>query len=129
MYFFLSKSEFCSTLYLITVGGDANDHGRGCHETTIYVWRNYFVGFLEDGGKIGRIEKMVEHMQYIKNLAGIDAIALGSDFDGFGELCELSGAEKMQQLASEMERQGFSSAEIDKVFSLNALRVFQSVLS
>ena len=29
---------------------------------------------------------MVEHMQYIKNLAGIDAIALGSDFDGFGEL-------------------------------------------
>ena len=41
----------------------------------------------------------------------------------------LSGAEKMQQLASEMERQGFSSAEIDKVFSLNALRVFQSVLS
>ena len=90
---------------------------------------NYFVGFLEDGGKIGRIEKMVEHMQYIKNLAGIDAIALGSDFDGFGELCELSGAEKMQQLASEMERQGFSSAEIDKVFSLNALRVFRSVLS
>lgn len=55
---------------------------------------NYFVGFLEDGGKIGRIEKMVEHMQYIKNLAGIDAIALGSDFDGFGEPCELSGAEK-----------------------------------
>lgn len=46
-------------------------------------------------------------MQYIKNLAGIDAIALGSDFDGFGELCELSGAEKMQQLAAEMERQGF----------------------
>ena len=90
---------------------------------------NYFVGFLEDGGKIGRIEKMVEHMQYIKNLAGIDAIALGSDFDGFGEPCELSGAEKMQQLASEMERQGFSSTEIDKVFSLNALRVFRSVLS
>ena len=90
---------------------------------------NYFVGFLEDGGKIGRIEKMVEHMQYIKNLAGIDAIALGSDFDGFGEPCELSGAEKMQQLTAEMERQGFSSAEIDKVFSLNALRVFRSVLS
>lgn len=90
---------------------------------------NYFVGFLEDGGKIGRIEKMVEHMQYIKNLAGIDAIALGSDFDGFGEPCELSGAEKMQQLAAEMERQGFSFAEIDKVFSLNALRVFRSVLS
>ena len=90
---------------------------------------NYFVGFLEDGGKIGRIEKMVEHMQYIKNLAGIDAIALGSDFDGFGESCELSGAEKMQQLAAEMERQGFSSAEIEKVFALNALRVFRSVLS
>ena len=90
---------------------------------------NYFVGFLEDGGKIGRIEKMVEHMQYIKNLAGIDAIALGSDFDGFGEPCELSGAEKMQQLAAEMERQGFSSSEIEKVFSLNALRVFRSVLS
>lgn len=41
---------------------------------------------------------MVEHMQYIKNLAGIDAIALGSDFDGFGELCELSGVEKCSSL-------------------------------
>lgn len=41
---------------------------------------------------------MVEHMQYIKNLAGIDAIALGSDFDGFGEPCELSGAEKCSSL-------------------------------
>lgn len=59
---------------------------------------------------------MVEHMQYIKNLAGIDAIALGSDFDGFGEPCELSGAEKMQQLAAEMERQGFPPRKSKRYF-------------
>lgn len=78
--------------------------------------------------KSGGLKNGGAHAIY-KNLAGIDAIALGSDFDGFGEPCELSGAEKMQQLAAEMEQQGFSSSEIEKVFSLNALRVFRSVLS
>ena len=89
---------------------------------------NYLVDFLEEEGKIGRIDRMIDHMLYIKNLAGMDTVALGSDFDGFGEPCELSGAEALPLLASQMERRGFSADEIEKVFSKNALRVFAAVL-
>lgn len=89
---------------------------------------NYLVDFLEDNAETGRIDQMIEHMKYIKNLAGIDAIALGSDFDGFGEPCELTGADKVQLLAERMEKRGFTENEISKVFYKNALRVFRDVL-
>lgn len=32
---------------------------------------------------------MVQHILYIKNLAGIDCIGLGSDFDGIGSKLEM----------------------------------------
>lgn len=92
------------------------------------IGMNYLVDFLEEDGTVGRIDQMIKHMKYIRNLAGIDTVALGSDFDGFGEPCELTGADKMQLLAQSMEKEGFTESEIYKVFSENAMRVFREVL-
>ncbi len=89
---------------------------------------NYLVDFLEEGVTIARVDRMAEHMVYIRNLAGIEAVALGSDFDGFEEPCELTGADRLPLLAQAMERRGFKAGEIEKVFSGNALRVFRDVL-
>lgn len=66
---------------------------------------------------------MVEHMQYIKNLAGIDAIALGSDFDGFGEPCELSGAEKCSSLPQRWNNRVFLLRNRKGIF----LKCFKSI--
>ena len=55
-------------------------------------------------------------------------MALGSDFDGFEEACEIDSADKLPLLAKAMERHGFKPWEIEKVFSGNALRVFRDVL-
>ncbi len=89
---------------------------------------NYLVDFLEEGATIARVDRMAEHMAYIRNLAGIEAVALGSDFDGFEEPCELTGADRLPLLAQAMERRGFKAGEIEKIFSGNALRVFRDVL-
>lgn len=89
---------------------------------------NYLVDFLEEGATIARVDRMTEHMAYIRNLAGIEAVALGSDFDGFEEPCEIDSADKLPLLAQAMERRGFKPWEIEKVFSGNALRVFRDVL-
>ncbi len=89
---------------------------------------NYLVDFLEEGATIARVDRMAEHMAYIRNLAGIEAVALGSDFDGFEEPCELTGADRLPLLAGAMERRGFKAGEIEKIFSGNALRVFRDVL-
>ena len=75
-----------------------------------------------------RIEDMLRHMKYMKNVAGIDTLALGSDFDGIEGNLEIKGASSMGLLADAMSRAGFTDGEIEKVFFGNAIRVFKDVL-
>lgn len=77
---------------------------------------------------LSRTEDMLRHMKYIKNIAGIDVIGLGTDFDGIGGDLEIDGAGEMQKLADAMSLSGFTTGEIEKVFYKNVLRVYQTVL-
>ncbi len=56
-------------------------------------------------------------------------IGLGSDFDGFDNPVEFQDASGMQFLAQAMERDGFTTGEIEKVFYGNVLRVYREILS
>jgi len=84
--------------------------------------------YMEGPEKDSRIEDMCAHMKYMKNLAGIDCIGLGSDFDGVTSKLEVNGCGEMQKIAEGMDRAGFSAEEIEKVFYKNVLRVFRQVL-
>lgn len=75
-----------------------------------------------------RIEDMIRHIQYIKKVAGMDVIGLGTDFDGISGVLEITGAGEIQKLAEAMDRAGFTEEEIEKVFYKNALRVYKEVL-
>ena len=87
-----------------------------------------FISDKEDEGKLTKIEHMLEHMKYIKNLAGIEVLGLGSDFDGIGNKVEVGDASGMQRIADAMSHAGFSTDEIEKVFYKNVLRVYKTVL-
>lgn len=85
---------------------------------------NFCCDFL---GK-GTIEDMVRHIKHIRNVGGIGCIGLGTDFDGIDEEPEIDHAGKMQLLAEEMERQGFSFREVEAVFHQNVLNLYREVL-
>ena len=94
---------------------------------------NYAASFLEvpstdDTNFMSTIDNMVKHIQYIKNLAGIDCIGLGSDFDGIPQNLEMKDASELPELEKAMIEAGFSQEEIEKVFYKNVLRVFKEVL-
>ena len=78
--------------------------------------------------KFSHISDMVEHIKYIKNVAGIDVIGLGSDFDGITSEVEFYGCGEIHALADGMEKAGFTDDEIEKVFYRNAMRVFREVI-
>lgn len=78
--------------------------------------------------KLSAVSDMCEHMKYIRRVAGIDSIGLGSDFDGITSETEISGCGEIQKLAEGMDRAGFTGEEIEKVFYKNVLRVFKDVL-
>lgn len=78
--------------------------------------------------RVTRISDMIRHMQHIKNVAGIDTVALGTDFDGTSGRLELGHAGEIQKLACELDRAGFTEEEIEKIYYKNALRVYKEVL-
>ena len=75
-----------------------------------------------------RISAMVEQIKYIRNLAGIDVIGLGTDFDGISCELEIKDASQMQKLADALRKEGFTETEIEKIFYKNVLRVYKEVL-
>lgn len=100
---------------------------RGC-----LLGINYCAAFLDEQEDETKCRStaalMAKHMKYIQNVAGLDVIALGSDFDGIEHDLELKDASYLPLLAEEMKRSGFHESEIEKVFYKNALRVFKELL-
>ncbi len=69
--------------------------------------------------------KIVDHIDHIKNIAGIDHVGIGSDFDGVPFLpTGMNGAEDLPVVTYEMLRRGYSEGDIKKVLGENFLRAF-----
>ncbi len=69
--------------------------------------------------------RIVDHIDHIKKVAGIDIVGLGSDFDGVPYLpAGMNGAEDLPLVTYEMLRRGYTEQEIRKVLGENFLRAF-----
>jgi len=74
------------------------------------------------------IDTVIKHIDYIKNLVGINHVAIGSDYDG-GILTPvgLENVSKMPNLTMALLRRGYSNSDVRKILGENYLRVFKSV--
>ena len=69
--------------------------------------------------------RIVDHIDHIKQVAGIDHVGLGSDFDGVPFLpAGMNGMEDLVLVTYEMLRRGYTEQEIRKVLGENFLRAF-----
>lgn len=76
---------------------------------------------------IADYKRIVDHIDHIKKIAGIDHVGLGSDFDGVPFLNPpMNGAEDLPLITYEMLRRGYTEAEIRKVLGLNFLRALEA---
>ncbi|HMQ68169.1 MAG TPA: dipeptidase [Ignavibacteria bacterium] len=86
--------------------------------------------FLEEHNISGgtSIDKVIEHIDHIKNLAGIDCVGLGSDFDGgITPPNELYDASTYPLITKKLYEKGYSEEDIKKILGGNFLRVFKKV--
>ena len=84
----------------------------------------------DSGVKIVRatIDDVFAHIDHIRRIAGIDAVGLGSDFDGVE--CVPEGLEDTSQwpnLTRRLLEHGYSAADIRKIYGGNLLRVMRAV--
>lgn len=90
----------------------------------------FYRNFLKKEGK-ATIETIVDHIEYIANLVGIDYVGLGSDFDGLepeGLPIGLTRMREIGNLSQKMKQRGFTSKEIGKVLGANFCRVLKEKL-
>ena len=74
---------------------------------------------------IADYKRIVDHIDHIKKVAGIDYVGIGSDFDGVPYLpAGMNGMEDLALVTFEMYRRGYTELEIRKVLGENFLRAF-----
>jgi len=75
------------------------------------------------------IEQVVEHINHVVKLIGIDHVGIGSDFDGVGDSLPvgLKDVSDYPNLVQALIEHGYSDQDIKKILSGNLLRVWQQV--
>ncbi|HEY6805195.1 MAG TPA: dipeptidase [Pyrinomonadaceae bacterium] len=74
------------------------------------------------------LSKLIDHIDHIVKVAGIDHVGLGADFDGANDMPE--GARDVSMLPNityELLKRGYSEKDIRKILGENLLRVFTEV--
>ena len=71
---------------------------------------------------------LIDHIEYVINLVGIDYVGIGSDFDGIEILPQqLDDASCLPLITRELLKRGHSVEDIKKIMGENFLRVFAAV--
>ena len=71
------------------------------------------------------LSEVADHIDHIRNVAGIDHVGIGSDFDGGGGVVGLEDVSRFPFLTAELLRRGYSEQDVAKVLGLNVLRVLK----
>jgi membrane dipeptidase len=72
------------------------------------------------------LAQAADHIEHVRQLAGIDHVGIGSDFDGITATpTGLEGVDTYPVLLAELLRRGWSDEEIKKLAGLNVLRVLR----
>ncbi len=86
---------------------------------------NFEPTFLGDGGAV---EAIVRHIEHVRNVSGIEMIAIGSDFDGTSSPTAIENIGNIGVLFDRLKKKDFSEADIDRIIYRNAARVIRDVL-
>ncbi len=74
------------------------------------------------------VQKVADHIDYLKKTIGVDHIGLGGDYDGMDSapvgMEDVSG---YPALFTELAKRGYTQAELEKIASGNMLRVLKAV--
>ena len=73
------------------------------------------------------VSDYVDHIDYAVKVMGIDHVGIASDFDGGGGIIGWEDASKTPAVTDELERRGYSEADIAKIWGGNLLRVMEAV--
>ncbi|KGP76920.1 peptidase [Desulfosporosinus sp. Tol-M] len=98
----------------------------GRHKGVVGV--NFYPHFLKETGVATR-DDVVRHICHIAEVAGVETVGLGSDFDGIDETPEgLGHVGDYSYLPDDLIKTGFSTREVEQIMGRNFMRLLSDVL-
>jgi membrane dipeptidase len=77
--------------------------------------------------KPATVKDVVDHIDHVVQVAGIDYVGIGTDFDGGGGVEGCRTVAEMKNITIELLRRGYSKKDITKIWGGNVMRVLRKV--
>ena len=101
---------------LTAAGGSADAIARG-----VDAWRG------ANPAPRATLSQVADHIDHIRQVAGIDHIGLGGDFDGITTVVQgLEDVSTYPALMAELLKRGYSDEDVKKIAGRNLLRVMRA---
>ena len=98
--------------------------GRPQYEIEDFIFHHYSA---EAQALRPPLSLLIDHIDYIARLAGVDHVGLGSDFDGISSAPrQLDGVQDLPLVTKALRKKGYSKKDIRKILGENFLRVFEA---
>jgi membrane dipeptidase len=98
------------------------------YNVPLAVDRTFYAEHLRDALPLTPFSALIDHIDHVAQVAGIDHVGLGSDFDGFPILPEeLRSAADLPKITAALYEHGYTAEQLRKLLGGNLLRVFGEV--
>jgi membrane dipeptidase len=76
---------------------------------------------------LATVSQVVDHIDHMVKVAGIDHVGIGTDFDGGGGVEGCKDVSQMGNITLELVKRGYSEKDIKKIWGGNLMRVMEEV--
>ena len=90
-------------------------------------FRTEFQEIKETYTRLATVSDVVDHIDHVVQVSGIDHVGIGTDFDGGGRVEGCVDVSQMKNITIELLRRGYSRSDIAKIWGGNFIRVFNEV--
>jgi len=98
-------------------------------EATLAKMREEYAAILEKYPvERATVKDLVDHIDCVVKLVGVDYVGIGTDFDGGGEVDGCEEVSQMLRITEELLRRGYSEEKIRKIWGGNLMRVFRKII-
>lgn len=77
--------------------------------------------------QLATVSEVVDHIDHMIKIAGIDHVGIGTDFDGGGGVEGCKDVSQMGNITLELVKRGYSEKDIKKIWGGNLMRVMKEV--